>query len=247
MRRFFTDPAYVDENTAQIIEDAEHITRVLRMKVGDEILLFDGTGYEYKAVLTVIDSKECQAKILGKYHSAQEPQIQVTIFQGLPKSGKMEVIIQKAVELGVFDIVPMITERCVAKMETDKKVTEKLKRWNRIALEAAKQCGRGRVPQVLPPVPFHTAVQKAVNMDLGLMPYEILGHQGDRSLKKILQSVSCKNIGILIGPEGGFSDAEAEQAKQMGIMLTGLGKRILRTETVSGTLLSIIMYEKNEM
>ena len=247
MRRFFTEPAYIDKNSARIIEDAEHITKVLRMKPGDKILLFDGTGYEYEAVLTNIDRKECQAEILEKYHTDLEPQVQVTVFQGLPKSGKMETIIQKAVELGVYNIVPMITERCIAKIEADKKAEEKTKRWNRVALEAAKQCGRGRVPRVLSPMLFSDAVQKAAEWELALMPYEMLGHQGDTSLKNILQSVSAIKISILIGPEGGFSDAEARQAQQAGIVLTGLGKRILRTETVSGAMLSIIMYEKNEM
>lgn len=247
MRRFFTETQNISGTTANIYEDASHITRVLRMQVGDQILLFDGTGWEYTAELTKIDSKECQATILDKSYSEYEPSIQVTVFQGIPKSGKMESIIQKSVELGVNAIVPTAMDRCVAKLESGKKQDEKLKRWNKIALEAAKQCGRGKVPEILPPLTFADAVSRMQEMDLPLMPYEILGHQGDSSLKSILTEKNFQTVGILIGPEGGFSDTEASLAKEAGIHLAGLGRRILRTETVASTLLSIIMYEKNQM
>lgn len=247
MRRFFTEPQNIVNNTACIQEDAAHITRVLRLEPGTEVLLFDGTGWEYTAVLTEVTPKECLAKITEKIFSQQEPITQVTIFQGLPKAGKMESIIQKSVELGASSIVPVRLERCVVKLDDEKKQTDKLKRWNKVALEAAKQCGRGKVPEVLPPVNLDQALLQMQNLDLALMPYEVLGHLGDHSLKTVLQSGNAKNIGILIGPEGGFSDAEAEKAKKAGLSLIGLGKRILRTETVASTLLSMIMYENNEI
>lgn len=247
MRRFFTEPQNIVDNTARIVEDASHITRVLRMEPGERILLFDGTGWEYTAELSRIDTKECTANILSKAYSEQEPAVQVTIFQGIPKSGKMESIIQKSVELGVSAIVPTSLERCVARLERGKKETEKLKRWNKVALEAAKQCGRGKVPEVLPSVTLAVAIDRMQAMDLALMPYEVLGHQGECSLKSILQAKEYASIGILIGPEGGFSDAEAAFVKESGVNLIGLGKRILRTETVASAMLSMIMYEKNEM
>lgn len=247
MRRFFTEPENINEDSARILEDAGHITRVLRMEPGEKILLFDGSGYEYLAELTCIDAKECIASILQKTYSEQEPDISVTIFQGIPKSGKMESIIQKCVELGVSDIVPTSLDRCVAKLESGKKENEKLKRWNKVALEAAKQCGRGKIPKVLPPMTFKDAIEKMKTMDLALMPYEMLGHQGDMSLKRVLSGTDCKSIGIIIGPEGGFSDAEAKIAEDSGLAMVGLGKRILRTETVASTMLSIIMYEKNQI
>ncbi|MEE1012994.1 MAG: 16S rRNA (uracil(1498)-N(3))-methyltransferase [Clostridia bacterium] len=247
MRRFFTEPQNIVDHTARILEDASHITRVLRMEPGEHILLFDGTGWEYTAELTQIDTKECTANILSKAYSEQEPSVQVTIFQGIPKSGKMESIIQKSVELGVSSIVPTSLERCVAKLDRGKKETEKLKRWNKVALEAAKQCGRGKVPEVLPSVTIAKAIEQMQAMDLALMPYEVLGHQGECSLKSILQAKEYPSIGILIGPEGGFTDAEAAFAKAAGVKLVGLGKRILRTETVASAMLSMIMYEKNEM
>ena len=247
MRRFFTEPKNIDGSCACIFEDASHITRVLRMEVGDRILLFDGTGWEYTAELTQIDSKQCLAKILDKSYSEQEPEIQVTIFQGIPKAGKMESIIQKSVELGVSAIVPTSLERCVAKLDSGKKEVEKLKRWNKVSLEAAKQCGRGKVPEVLPSMTFLEAINQMQNMDLALMPYEVLGHQGECSLKSVLQAGNYRSIGILIGPEGGFSDQEASYAQEKGIRLVGLGKRILRTETVASAMLAMIMYENNQM
>ena len=247
MRRFFTEPQNIHETSADIFEDAAHITRVLRMEVGDRILLFDGTGWEYTAELTQIDSKQCLARILDKSYSEQEPDIQVTIFQGIPKAGKMESIIQKSVELGALAIVPTALERCVAKLDSGKKEVEKLKRWNKVSLEAAKQCGRGKVPEILPAVSFTEAIKQMQGMDLALMPYEVLGHQGECSLQSILQTEQYRSIGILLGPEGGFSDQEASHAQEKGVRLVGLGKRILRTETVASAMLAMIMYENNQM
>ncbi len=247
MRRFFTEPENIVGNTIKIIEDASHIERVLRLDIGDKILVFDGTGYEYIAKLTLVDNKECVAEILEKIFSEQEPSIKVGIFQGIPKSGKMEGIIQKAVELGVSYIVPVSMERCVSKIESSKKSAEKLKRWNKISVEAAKQCGRGIIPRILPVMSFKEAIIAMVETDLALMPYEVLGHNGEKTLKGVLKSKDFETISVIIGPEGGFSDEEAEFAKENGIKLVGLGKRILRTETVSGAMLSMIMYEKDEI
>lgn len=246
MRRFFVEPENITDKKARIIEDASHITKVLRMEVGDQILLFDGTGLEYIAKLTLIDTKECIAEVLDSTFSEQEPNIKVTIFQGIPKSGKMESIIQKSVELGAYAIVPVSLDRCVVKLDGGKKEAEKLKRWNKVALEASKQCGRGLVPKVMPSVTLKDAIKMMDSMDLGIMPYEVMGHQGDCSLKAVLQGNDYNSIGVLIGPEGGFSDKEAEEAKK-SLKLVGLGKRILRTETVASAMLSIIMYENNQM
>lgn len=248
MRRFFTDPENIQDGVGRILEDANHITRVLRMKENDEILLFDGTGYEYIARLTEVNSKECVVEILEKRFSAQEPETQIVIFQGIPKSGKMESIIQKSVELGVSSIIPTALDRCVAKLDSGKKEDEKRKRWQKIALEAAKQCGRGKVPEILPSMSLAEAITAMKKMDLALMPYEVLGHQGEQTLKETLEAhADAKTIGVLIGPEGGFSDEEAEITKANGVLQIGLGKRILRTETVAAAMLSMILYEKNEL
>lgn len=247
MRRFFTEPENISENTAVILEDASHITKVLRMNSGDEILIFDGTGYEYVARLTLVDKDRCEAEIISSYFSRQEPEIKVTIYQGIPKSDKMEGIIQKSVELGVHSIVPVQMDRCVSKLDGGKKQAEKLKRWNKISVEAAKQCGRGILPQIEEPLSFKEAISKMTKNGLAIMPYEVLAGEDNSTLKNILSSTAEKEFSVIIGPEGGFSDSEAALAKDMGIHLVGLGPRILRTETVSSAILAIIMYEKNEM
>lgn len=247
MRRFFTEPENIKDGFAEIIEDASHITRVLRMNEGDEILVFDGTGYEYKARLTALDKDVCRAEILSEEKSQFEPEVKVTIYQGIPKSDKMDRIIQKSVELGVTSIVPVAMDRCVSKLDGGKKEAEKIKRWNKVAIEAAKQCGRGILPEVEPPLTFAKAIERLKQEELAIMPYEVLGHNGEASLRKTLQDIPAKKIGVIIGPEGGFADSEAEKAINAGVKLVGLGRRILRTETVSSAVLSIIMYENNEM
>ncbi len=248
MRRFFTEPNNIQGNIINIIEDASHITKVLRMLEGDLITVFDGTGYEYTAKLTYIDADVCTAEIVSKNISTLEPEINVTIYQGIPKSDKMESIIQKSVELGVRSIVPVQMDRCVSRLDGGKKQAEKLKRWNKIAIEAAKQCGRGILPEVKEPVSFKTAVEQMKLCGLPIMPYEgLASSDNSSSLKKLLSQSSEKQISVIIGPEGGFSDFEAEYAKDNAINLVGLGKRILRTETVSSAVLAIVMYEKDQI
>lgn len=246
MRRFFTDPENIIGDNIRIIEDASHITKVLRKSPGDKIIVFDGSGYEYTASLSVVNSKECLAKVIKKEFSACEPDIKVSLFQGLPKSDKMDLIVQKSVELGVYEITPVISERCVSKLN-EKNSEVKIRRWNKISVEAAKQCGRGICPRVTSPLSFSDAVSKMKELSLAVMPYEVLGHEGEHGLKELLKKWDGKSIGILIGPEGGFSDFEAEFAKERGIYQVGLGRRILRTETVGSSLISIVMYEKDEI
>ena len=247
MRRFFTEPQNISGNTVQIIEDAKHIEKVLRMQCGDQILVFDGTGYEYTARITSVSKTVCTAEILDKQLSLSEPKTHITLFQGLPKSGKMELIVQKAVELGVSRIVPVMMERCVTKIANSAAGAEKAKRWNKVSVEAAKQCGRGLIPQVSEPVDFKTAVGELSRLELPLMPYEVLGHEGHCDLKTVLsEHKDATEIGILVGPEGGFAESEAEYAKAMGVHTIGLGKRILRTETVSGAVIPVIMFDKGE-
>ncbi len=246
MRRFFTDPENISGNEIRIYEDASHITKVLRMTIGDEVIVFDGSGYEYRARLESINQKECIAVILDKTESEAEPQIKVSVFQGIPKSGKMETIIQKVVELGACEIIPVEMARCVVRLDGKGRV-EKTKRWNKICVEAAKQCGRSVIPKVLEPVAYENALEMMKKLDLSLMPYEVLGHEGKRGLKELLKGFDGKTVGVIIGPEGGFSGEEAELAKKSGIHTIGLGKRILRTETVASAVVPIIMYEKDEI
>ncbi len=248
MRRFFTEPQNISEDIAEIFEDSRHIEKVLRMSCGDQIIVFDGSGFEYTAELISIEKNFCKAKILETKKSLSEPETKITLFQGIPKSGKMETIIQKAVELGVYEIVPVMMERCVTKIASQEAGIEKAKRWNKISVEAAKQCGRGLIPKVLAPVSFDKAVEMLEKQQMPLMPYEVLGHEGQRGLKVLLQSnPKASEFGILVGPEGGFADSEAEYAIQKGIKAIGLGRRILRTETVASALIPMIMFDRNEI
>lgn len=253
MRRFFTEPENVDKEnqTLVIYEDASHISKVLRMECGDRILVFDGSGFEYEAELTDITKNYSCCKIIRDEESKLEPHTKITLFQGIPKSGKLDVIVQKAVELGVYRVVPVRMSRCVAKIPNDKKGIQKIERLNKIAKEAAKQCGRGLVPQVTAPVDFSEVIRLSADFDLCLMLYEELGHDGKRNLKQILkENEQAENIAVIIGPEGGFSNEEADELtglKAENTFAAGLGPRILRTETAGSTVLSIIMYEKNEI
>lgn len=246
MRRFFTDPENIIDGKVRIIEDASHISKVLRMEIGEEIVVFDGSGNDYIARLDSISPKECIAAIVSSKVSDTEPDIKVYIFQGIPKSGKMETIIQKCVELGVYKIIPVEMQRCVVKLDNKGKA-DKTKRWNKVSVEASKQCGRSVTPEVYEPVNYQTALLMLKELDLAIMPYEVLGHEGRRGLKELLGEFKGKSIGVIIGPEGGFSDSEAEEAKENNIYQIGLGKRILRTETVASSLIPIIMYEKDEI
>ncbi len=248
MRRFFTEPQNISGGIAQIFEDSKHIEKVLRMSCGDEILIFDGSGTEYTARLVSIEKNVCKAEILQESRSLSEPQTKVSLFQGLPKSGKMETIIQKAVELGVYEIIPVMMERCVTRINNKAAGEEKAKRWNKVSVEAVKQCGRGLIPIVHEPVTFEEAVEMLKKTEIPLMPYEMLGHEGQKGLKEILDTnQDASTFGIMVGPEGGFSDNEAEYAIQNGIKAIGLGRRILRTETVASALIPIIMFNRGEI
>lgn len=248
MRRFFTEPQNISGGIAQIFEDSKHIEKVLRMSCGDEILIFDGSGTEYTARLVSIEKNVCKAEILQENRSLSEPQTKISLFQGLPKSGKMETIIQKAVELGVYEIIPVMMERCVTRINNKTAGEEKAKRWNKVSVEAVKQCGRGLIPRVHEPVTFEEAVEMLKKTEIPLMPYEMLGHEGQKGLKEILDAnQDASTFGIMVGPEGGFSDNEAEYAIQSGIKTIGLGRRILRTETVASALIPIIMFNCGEI
>lgn len=239
MPKFFTKPDYICGNVLKITgEDVSHISKVLRMSAGEEIVVCDGEGNDYNAVITSISKTEVVAEIIGKYICDAEPCVNVTLYQALPKQGKMEYIIQKTTELGINKIVPVYTKRCVVKP------SDKTERWQKVAESAAKQSGRGIIPEILPTVSFNEAVEQMKDFDLALMPYEC---EEDGKLKNVLKSCEYKNISIFIGPEGGFDLKEVEDAKNLGVKTVTLGKRILRTETAASAVLPIIMYENDEM
>ena len=239
MPKFFTKPDFIDDKELRITgDDVSHISKVLRMSAGDNIIVCDGEGNDYDAVITSISKTEVVAEITGKYICGAEPSVNVTLYQALPKQGKMEYIIQKNTELGIKKIVPVYTKRCVVKP------SDKSERWSKVAESAAKQCGRGIIPDVLPTVSFAEAIEQMKQYDLALMPYEC---EEENGLKKVLQSSDYKTISIFIGPEGGFDLKEVEAAIDAGVKTVTLGKRILRTETAASAVLPIIMYENDEM
>ena len=239
MPKFFTKSDYIYDNELKIVgEDVSHISKVLRMSAGDNIIVCDGEGNDYDAVITSVSKTEVVAEITGKYVCDAVPCVNVTLYQALPKQGKMEYIIQKNTELGVSKIVPVYTKRCVVKP------SDKTERWSKVAESAAKQCGRGIIPQVMPVVTFEEAIKQMKDYDLALMPYEC---EEENGLKKVLQSSEYKSVSIFIGPEGGFDLKEVETAINAGVKTVTLGKRILRTETAASAVLPIIMYENDEM
>lgn len=239
MPKFFTKTDYISDNELKIVgEDVSHISRVLRMSEGDSIIVCDGEGNDYDAIITSVSKTEVVAEIKGKYVCDAEPCVDVILYQALPKQGKMEYIIQKNTELGVKRIVPVYTKRCVVKP------SDKTERWSKVAESAAKQCGRGIIPDVLPTISFDEALKQMKEYDLALMPYEC---EEEVSLKSVLKSTKYRTVSIFIGPEGGFDLKEIEAARNSGIRTVTLGKRILRTETAASAVLPIIMYENDEL
>ncbi len=236
MRRFFCDN--ITESTATITgDDAHHISRVLRMKPGDALSLCDGAGGEFDAVIASINPDAVVCTLGERRSSAVESPVNITLFQCLPKTGKMETIVQKCTELGVFAVVPVVSARCV--VIPNKDFEKKRERYNRVALEAAKQSRRAVVPQVQPLVELKKVDPK--QFDLFLVAYE---EEETRTLKAALRAAgSLASIAILIGPEGGLEPDEVNRLTASDAVCVSLGKRILRTETAGMAMLAQILYE----
>ncbi|WP_202711162.1 16S rRNA (uracil(1498)-N(3))-methyltransferase [Sporosalibacterium faouarense] len=244
MHRFFIDSDNVHESQVVITgDDVKHIKNVLRLNVGDKIMVCDGESNDYLIEIENIESNQVIGKIINKERSKGEPPIDVVLYQGLPKSTKMDLIIQKATELGVKRIVPVITERTVVKIDNPKKENKKLERWNRIALEASKQCKRGQIPNVEGVINFKEMVEE-IKEDFVIVPYE---NEIKIGTKEILSKFNDKTISIVIGPEGGFEEEEIEKLKEIGANIITLGPRILRTETAGFTTMAIVMYELGDL
>lgn len=245
MYRFFVTPQQTGGESIIITgSDVNHIKNVLRMKKGEHILISDGVEREYECEIVQLQDDSVEAKILDVFGSAAELPAKITLFQGLPKSDKMEWIIQKAVELGVYEIVPVATKRAIVKLDS-KKAKKKIERWNTIALSAAKQAKRGRIPEVKSVMTLKEAYNYAKDFDGCIIPYE--DARGMEHSRKVMSSLKEKRrIGIFIGPEGGFEEVEVEEAKMLGIEPVSLGRRILRTETAGMAVLSILMFQMEE-
>ena len=243
MPRFFLpEEAFCTDTVVINGEDASHISRSLRMKTGDALTLCDMNNTDYFCVIESIDSDSVTVRVREKGRSKSEMPCRTVLYQAVAKGEKMDVIVQKAVELGVSEIIPVLTKRTVVKLEDKKKEQKKLERWQAIAEAAAKQSGRGIIPKVREAVKFADAVKQAGELDEALIPYELA--EGMDEARERIRSLHGKNtIGIFIGPEGGFAEEEIAVAAKAGIHPITLGKRILRTETAGLCILSVIMFE----
>lgn len=246
MHCFYTERENIGDKELHLTgTDVNHIKNVLRMTEGEEITVCDGEGIFYRCRIKEMTAKSVEAEILESQKAETELGVKITLFQGLPKKDKMELIIQKAVELGAAEIVPVATRFCVAKIEDGKKEKKKLERWQAISEAAAKQSGRGRIPKVRPVLSFKEALKEGRQMECAMIPYEKA--EGMKGFKKLLGDCQSlpegSRIGVFIGPEGGFDEKEIEAALEAGVTPVSLGKRILRTETAGLCVLSALMLE----
>lgn len=241
MARFFVNKEDICDNQIVIRgDDAHHIARSLRMAEGDSAVVCDGSGKEYRCVLSKIRDDECICDILEEFSSGAESPVNITLCMAYPKGDKLETVIQKAVELGASRIIPFESSRCIKRPKAEKADKQTL-RLSRIAEEAAKQCGRAKIPEVTRPVSFSEMLGLAKESELILLCYE---NEDEKSLKQTLsRRPAPKSIAVIVGSEGGFSAEEAAQAIDNGALSVSLGKRILRCETAPSYALSAISYE----
>lgn len=243
MYQFFVDSSQINGNEIVILgSDVNHIKNVLRMKVGEEVAVSNGVdGKEYRCEIASLQEDMVRLTLRFVKEDGLELPSKVYLFQGLPKGDKMELIIQKMVELGVYEIIPVATKRCVVKLD-DKKASSKITRWQGIAEAAAKQSKRRIVPSVHGVLSFGEALQYAKAMDIKLLPYELA--EGMAGTKKLIEGVQPgQSVAVFIGPEGGFEESEVDKAKEQGVLPITLGKRILRTETAGLTVMAWLMYQ----
>lgn len=240
MARFFIDKVLGKE---LIINgpDATHISRSLRMQIGDEITICDNNATDHLCIIKKIDKTEVFLKILKSFPCPNEPNIDVTLYQALPKSDKMDLIVQKTVELGINRIVPVLTKRCVSRPDK-KSFDKKLLRWQKISEEAAKQSRRGRIPKIESLLNLEDAAKDSCKSQCSMVFYELHG----KKIGDIIENIP-KKISLFIGPEGGFSSDEISMLSSYNVVSATLGRRILRTETAPIAALSIIMYETGNL
>jgi 16S rRNA (uracil1498-N3)-methyltransferase len=245
MHKFFVQREFITEDTA-IIEgdDVKHIYKVLRIETGDKVSINDCQGNEYLGDINEINKKQVIVNLLEKLPINNESPVNVHLYQGLPKSTKMDLIVQKATELGVKEITPVVTERVVVKSELSE--FKKVDRWNRIALEACKQSKRSLLPVINTPIEFDELINNLTDMDLIVVPYE---NEDGYGIKNIVSDLNknIKNIAVVIGPEGGFEDREIEILRSINAHIVTLGPRILRTETAGFVCVAMLMYELGDI
>lgn len=241
MHHFFVTPDQVHEGQIYIEgSDVNHMKNVLRMRIGEEFHVSDGNNKKYKCEISEFGEATVCAKILEELEANTELPSKLYLFQGLPKGDKMELIVQKAVELGVWEIIPVSTKRAVVKLDA-KKAAKKVERWNSISESGAKQSGRNVIPKVKPVMTYQEALAYAKELDVVMIPYELA--EGMDDTKQLIGGIRPgQSVGIFIGPEGGFEQEEVELAIGMGAKSVTLGRRILRTETAGIAVLAVLMY-----
>ena len=240
MVRFFVSAEDLEKEDVSLTgENAQH-AKVLRLKPGETVLLCDGEGRE--AVCKVASTDGWLLRAMERRESQSEAAVKVSVYMALPKADKLEHVIQKATELGAYEIVTFPSARCVSRPD-EKSLKKKLERWEKIAASAAEQSGRGRIPKVLVLGSFSEALTRAAQADKALMFYE---HEEALTLKMALSSGGCSTVSLLTGPEGGLEEAEVAQAREVGLQVCTLGRRILRCETAPLCALSAVMYDAGE-
>lgn len=234
MERLYLPPEMLTEAELRLLpEQAHYLTRVLRLAPGAALRVFDGVSAEYEARILSARRGDVVLQIGAKIRQAATAPVSFTLAQGLPKSGKMEVILQKAVELGVFRLIPFLSRYGEARLPRD--MDARLERWERIAQEACRQCERITLPRLEPPVDFEHLCERMETLET-LMAYE----RADSSLRDCLRARPSPEVMLVIGPEGGFSEEEAQRAQACGARLVSLGPRVLRTETAGPALLAVL-------
>ena len=243
MNQFFVEPSQIQDKKITITgKDVNHIKNVLRMKIGEEVSISNGEdGKEYRGIIKEFFEDEIICDLAFIKEDGVELPSKVYLYQGLPKADKMELIIQKAVELGVYEIIPVATKRAVVKLD-EKKSKSKIARWQAISESAAKQSKRAIIPKVAEVLTFKEALKDCQKANIKVIPYELA--EGMEKTKEIIGSLKAgQDVAIFIGPEGGFEETEINAAMDAQITPVTLGKRILRTETAGFTILSWIMYQ----
>jgi 16S rRNA (uracil1498-N3)-methyltransferase len=242
MVRFFVNPEDLTfEKVLLTGENAQH-AKVLRLKAGEEVLLCDGQGNEAVCIVEEMNAKQLVVSVNTRRESTTEAAVRVSVYMAFPKADKLEHVIQKATELGAYEIVAFPSARCISKPD-EKSLGKKLERWQKIAASAAEQSGRGRVPQVLTLPSYKAALERAAQADKALLFYE---NEKATTLRMALETGAYKTVSLLTGPEGGLEEAEVKQAMDAGLQICTLGKRILRCETAPLCALSAVMYDAGE-
>ena len=242
MTRFFVTPEELSAEALTLTGENANHAKVLRLKVGEEVLVCDGEGNECLCAVERVDAKEIGLTVLERKESENEAAVRVSIYMAFPKADKLEHVIQKATELGAYEIVAFPTSRCVSRPD-DKSLGKKLERWQKIAASAAAQSGRGRIPQELALPSYAAALERAAKADKAILFYE---NEQATTLRMALEAGEAKTFSLLTGPEGGLDMKEVEQAEKAGLAVCTLGKRILRCETAPLCALSAVMYASGE-